>query len=224
MEQYYHPQPNFYPAPAAGMTLNVNLQPASPTPGNGGPDNDGSKTPNTAEILNSIVSMQHQQQQQQQRLFPAGSSLRPKAPKGAKKAKACIDQYKSQFIKEGLKLKVKQKMGEAWAASSSAELPVVIKQEEGEAVDSGVAAARSRVLSTSSEYSSSSSLAPEPPAARKRAAAPAATTTATEEERRRRRRDRNKIAATKCREKKKAYAQSLVKVRYPLDERSSIGY
>ncbi len=109
-----------------------------------------------------------------------------------------VQHYRSQFIKEGLKLKVRQKLGDKAAAS----------------VTASVAATRT---SSSSRLSSGESIEPvHSPVAAAMVDVSKVKEELTEEDemRRMRRRERNKVAATKCRNKKKMRTQMLIKVSH----------
>lgn len=98
-----------------------------------------------------------------------------------------VQAYTSQFIKEGLRIKMRQRLGSGSSTSSIKEAPsptmptapATIKKEK------------------------------QPRGSGKRGA----NLTPDDMVRRQRRRERNKIAATKCRNKKKARTMNLMKVR-----------
>lgn len=100
-----------------------------------------------------------------------------------------VQHFRSQFIKEGLKIKVQQNLG----------------------------ACRGRHTSEESIASTSVS-SPANPATPNSEGVAVKSEELTEEDeiRRQRRRERNKVAATKCRNKKKQRTQLLVKVRTKL--------
>ncbi len=106
-----------------------------------------------------------------------------------------VQHYRSQFIKEGLKMKVQQKLEST--GKPLPPLPPLLP-------DYSSPSPRHKHASESA----SSDTMPFSPASIKRE-----ELTEEDEMRRQRRRERNKIAATKCRNKKKARTQTLLKVR-----------
>lgn len=156
------------------ISLNCSLVPP--------PSSDSLNTPNTPEILNTIVNISFNRPAAQKSEPPPlpspsafsdcsdsssmSSPLSPAyttlcSPVGS--VGSSVQQYRSQFIKEGLKMKVKQNLKEELDFDSK----ISIKQEDQD-------------------------LTPE------------------DEDRRRRRRERNKVAATKCRNKKKEATTELM--------------
>lgn len=225
--------------PAQKISLNVHLQVPSSTAS----AQDGSHTPNTPEIVNSIVNMtaggpflsqfdsssrmtqaqqqlpQQQQQQQQpimnteekvvspmEPLAPqptftnppqeglsymdismeSGSSISNLSSPSTPGSSMSVQAYTSQFIKEGLRIKMKQKMGSSSAGPSYMmnELPSPSEED---------------VKPPKVKRIRLEDLAPE------------------DMVRRQRRRERNKVAATKCRNKKKARTHNLMKESEILD-------
>lgn len=98
-----------------------------------------------------------------------------------------VQAYTSQFIKEGLRIKMRQRLGSGSSTSSIREPP-------------------SPPLPTSSNTAVKKEK--QPRGTRR------ANLTPDDVVRRQRRRERNKIAATKCRNKKKARTVNLMKVNY----------
>ncbi len=181
------------------IQINVPVVPAVGDRGGNGAVS-AEEAPDTPEILNTIVNMQQQQQQQQQQqtssspflTVPTSKSYwRPQPPKPE------VDDFRSQLIKEGLKLKVQQKLTSTVANTK----PDSRKRRHSYCVGEGAAAAatatdvatckkQSKRFRTKSEEGNGEEA----------------------DDKKLRRRARNKIAATKCREKKKIRAQMLVKV------------
>lgn len=203
---------------------------------------DGSHTPNTPEILNSIVNMQHpfagyaqsgasatgtpslattsssyttlgtnlQTNEQLNERSRSVTPMRPGAssgegePTAGPSSQLSVQHYRSQFIKEGLKMKVKQKLGairdrhvsEESAASPASTVGTV------STLTSPVEPSTSFLASPGSDDSCGF-----PPDVKIK------TEELTEEDevRRYKRRERNKVAATKCRNKKKLRTQLLIK-------------
>eukprot|EP00093_Oithona_nana_P002012 02012.XXX_16425_14731_1 [CDS] Oithona nana genome sequencing. len=196
--------------PAQKISLNVHLQVPSSTAS----AQDGSHTPNTPEIVNSIVNMTaggpflsqfdsssrmtqvqqqlpQQQQQQQQPIMNteekvSGSSISNLSSPSTPGSSMSVQAYTSQFIKEGLRIKMKQKMGSSSAGLSymTNELPSPSEED---------------VKPPKVKRIRLEDLAPE------------------DMVRRQRRRERNKVAATKCRNKKKARTHNLMKESEILD-------
>ena len=92
-----------------------------------------------------------------------------------------VQAYTSQFIKEGLRIKMKQKMGTPSSTATSPSSPPGINEDSKHKIPP--------------KRIKLEDLAPE------------------DAQRRQRRRERNKIAATKCRNKKKARTVNLMKVQ-----------
>jgi len=159
------------------ISLNCSLVPPSSS-------SDSLHTPNTPEILNTIVNISFSNPQLQKTSLPSlpspsgysdssdsssiASPLSPSytslfSPAGQSLGSS-VQQYRSQFIKEGLKMKVKQNLKE----EPEIDTKICIKQENQDITQEDV-------------------------------------------ERRRRRRERNKVAATKCRNKKKEATVELIK-------------
>ena len=117
-----------------------------------------------------------------------------------------VQHYRSQFIKEGLKMKVKQKLGAVRGRHVSEEESVASPCSSGTA---------SSLTSPMAEPSTSFAASPAsedscgyPPDIKIKE-----ELTEEDEIRRYKRRERNKVAATKCRNKKKLRTQLLIKVR-----------
>jgi len=216
------------------ISLNVHLQVPSSTTAQ-----DGSHTPNTPEIVNSIVNMTAggpflsqfnssrmtiqpqlpQQQQQQQPIMmteekvvspmeppqptftnppqeglsymdismESGSSVSNLSSPSTPGSSMSVQAYTSQFIKEGLRIKMKQKMGSSPTAGPSYMINELPSPSEEDVKPPKVKRIRLE------------DLAPE------------------DMVRRQRRRERNKVAATKCRNKKKARTHNLIKESEILD-------
>eukprot|EP00095_Tigriopus_kingsejongensis_P009605 maker-scaffold832_size90819-snap-gene-0.13 protein:Tk09605 transcript:maker-scaffold832_size90819-snap-gene-0.13-mRNA-1 annotation:"proto-oncogene c-fos" len=235
MNDHQHNPGDLYDtAGGSGPQLDVHLA----VPG-GCPTGDGSHTPNTPEILNSIFSMQqgpfagygHHQgipepatstgvggeilvpmlcglQPEENSLTllrsmsPQGEALSPASelpgPSSSVGSTPCsnisVQHYRSQFIKEGLKMKVQQKLG----------------------------AGRGRHTSEESLASTSvcSPMDPATPGGSESIHIKSEELTEEDEVRRQRRRERNKVAATKCRNKKKHRTQLLVKESEVLEDQN----
>jgi len=200
---------------------------------------DGSHTPNTPEILASIVSMQSGAGPFSSYASPAEATaalastgreitastscvtsptstlISPSSECASSPASSLastpssamsVQHYRSQFIKEGLKLKVKQKLGgrcEPTATVTSAAVPTD-------------PAGPSPTSSTRSRHDSHTSVDSMPESKVK----VKEELTEEDEVRRMRRRERNKIAATKCRNKKKARTVLLVKESETLESQN----
>ena len=190
-----------------GIALNCGL--AAP------PTTTTCHTPNTPEILNAIVNISFPTpsvpQQQASTPFPPSSLSFPPAPQTAQSlpsptsysdcstpsshtspsplnsptGQSSVQHIQSQFIKEGLKMKVRQKLKSEPEEGGAYETNIKIKKEAE--VRTAVAA-----VSIIPPKQLLQDLTPE------------------DEERRRRRRERNKVAATKCRNKKKEKTTILV--------------
>merc|ERR1712066_307013 len=137
----------------------------------------GSATPNTPEILNAIINISSQHLEKltanEIQLKTEETNENDNVPLCERKNEICpdnnINKYHSQFIREGLKMKVKQK----------------IKEEAFQTSDTS--------------FAFDDTLDDE-----------GANLTFEDEERRLKRRERNKIAATKCRNKKKERTTRLI--------------
>ena len=116
-----------------------------------------------------------------------------------------VQHYRSQFIKEGLKMKVKQKLGAVRDRHVSEEERVASPCSTGtnSSLTSPMDPSTSFVASPASE--DSCGFAPDIKIKEE--------LTEEDEIRRYKRRERNKVAATKCRNKKKLRTQLLIKVR-----------
>lgn len=182
--------------PNSNISLNVHLT----VPTASVMTTDGGHTPNTPEILNSIVNMQSGPfAEYQETIEPASSGgqvITPSAPSDqsslgeySNPGPVSVQQYTSQFIKDGLRLKLAKQLG----SSTRPEVLQAISPEEPQRLLSPMDVASSPGSSLSLSDIKMEEL--------------------TEEDmlRRMRRRERNKVAATKCRNKKKQKTQLLVK-------------
>lgn len=197
------------------ISLNVHLavpQQVTPTTSSA---QDGSHTPNTPELLNTLVNMQsgpfadYQAPPQQlpptsslagnpndyapQALSSPDSSLDASSPTTSATTPSTpgsgmsVQQYRSQFIKEGLKLKVRQKLGGSPTSPSFPEVGAVGTKEELISPTQEEAGTIPNVRIKSEHLTEDDMV------------------------RRMRRRERNKVAATKCRNKKKHRTVLLMK-------------
>lgn len=165
-----------------------------------------------------LLTIQHQQATQPAPLAaPVASTLHIQKPQS-------IENITKNIIKEGLKMKVKERLtsgasrmtaskrgaggsgaGVRARTNSAPTVPV--------ATELTTPAAKQPRIKRESEGSTTGSVPPPTPG-------PSGLSTSTDEERRLRRRERNKIAATKCRNKKKAKTQLLMKEGEHLTEQN----
>jgi len=201
------------------IKLNVHLQvPSSSTQEGGG----GSNTPNTPEIVNSIVNMtcgpfaadfasqnptplppttlatQVMSLDVPSPMIPSNqetltytdmdtSSNMSSSPASTPGSSLSVQAYTSQFIKEGLKIKMRQRIGSGSATPSPVKESVNLNAELEEYSKPKIKRIKLENL------------------------------TPDDMNKRQRRRERNKIAATKCRNKKKARTVNLMKESETLD-------
>ncbi len=117
-----------------------------------------------------------------------------------------VQQYTSQFIKEGLKIKVKQKLGTPTSPMNPL-TPMSTTTTSTNILTSPTKSEASSLPASTPEDDDEDEIKP-PKIKRVRLE----DLSAEDRVKRQRRRERNKVAATKCRNKKKARTANLVKV------------